>query len=91
MPRAAEIGLSVAALASASFLAAALLQGRVQLRGWLYDAARDEVLAADPQTGRFTRRAALDPSQNRLFRKERLRSGPPRALPWRDLSSRYLA
>jgi hypothetical protein len=47
------------------------------------------VLAAD-QAGRFTRRAALDPAQNHLFRKERLRAEAP-PLPPRDLGSRFLA
>lgn len=91
--RAVELNVSqqLSHLRTYPTVAAALLAGRLRLRGWLLDPVGDRVLAADPQSGRFTRRVALDPTQNSLFRTERLRPVPPLTLPVRDARSRYLA
>lgn len=93
LARAAELNVQqqLAHLRSHPAVAAGLLAGGLRLFGWLLDPALGVTFAADAQTGRFTRRAALDPMQNHLFRKERLRAKPPAPLPVRDLRSRYLA
>lgn len=72
-------------------VAAAVLEGRLRLFGWLLDPARGLTFAFDPKTRRFTRRAALDPAQNHLLRKEQVRAKAPSLLPTPVLRSRDLS